>query len=91
MHCNARKRRESLLDEACLEFSITVSVSEMRRVSYKAVKAQEAKSRMSAKHSARRSPSRALALQKRASLVGHGKKWRITNFNQVAHAMAKWA
>jgi hypothetical protein len=30
-------------------------------------------------------------LQRRASLVGNGAKWRITNFSQVAQAMSKWA
>jgi len=29
--------------------------------------------------------------QRRASLVGDGAKWRITNFKQVARAMSKWA
>jgi hypothetical protein len=35
---------------------------------------------------ARRSPRAAGALQKLASLVGKGAKWRITNFKQVAQA-----
>ena len=63
----------------------------MSRVAYNAVKRREAKSRMSAMRSARRSSSTALSLQERVSLVGHGKKWRITNFARVARAMAKWA
>ena len=41
-------------------------------------------------HKARRSPKAAAALQHRASLVGDGAKWRITNFKQVARAIAKW-
>jgi len=57
----------------------------MKRVSY-----NTAKSRISSMRSARCGSSRALSLQKRASLVGHGMKWRITNFWQVAHAMNKW-
>ena len=36
-------------------------------------------------------PQAAAALQERASLVGKGAKWRITNFKQVARAMSKWA
>jgi hypothetical protein len=38
-----------------------------------------------------RSPAAAAAEQKRASLVGNGAKWRITNLNEVARAIAKWA
>jgi hypothetical protein len=51
----------------------------------------EAKSRLTALRAARRSLDSAHSLRQRASLVGHGKKWRITNFSQVARAMAKWA
>jgi hypothetical protein len=50
---------------------------------------QEVQSRMAAVRKARRSPKAAAALQHRASLVG-GAKWRITNFKQVARAIAKW-
>jgi len=46
---------------------------------------------MTAARKARRSPQLAAALQRRASLVGDGAKWRITNLNQVARAIAKWA
>jgi hypothetical protein len=46
---------------------------------------------MAAARKARRSPQAAAALQQRASLVGNGAKWRITNFKQVARAMAQWA
>jgi hypothetical protein len=47
---------------------------------------------MAAIRKARRSPKAAAALQHRASLVGDGAKWRITNLNEVARAMAKkWA
>jgi hypothetical protein len=55
------------------------------------MKRQEAQSRMAAARKARRSPQAAAALQYRASLVGDGAKWRITNLNQVARAIAKWA
>jgi hypothetical protein len=54
-------------------------------MSFNHMKRQEAQSRM-----ARRSPAAALALRHRASLVGDGAKWRITNFKQIARAIAKW-
>jgi hypothetical protein len=60
-------------------------------MSFNQIKKQEAQSRMAAIRKARRSPAEAAALQKRASLVGDGAKWRITNFKEVARAMAKWA
>ena len=63
----------------------------VKTVDFNAVKRQEAKSRMAAVRKARRSPQAAAAQQKRASLVGDGAKWRITNFKQVARAMSKWA
>jgi hypothetical protein len=55
------------------------------------VKAAEAKTRMAAVRRARKSSRVAAALQRRASLVGDGAKWRITNFAEVAQAMARWA
>ena len=58
---------------------------------FNAVKRQEAQSRMAAARKARRSPKAAAAVQQRASLVGNGDKWRITNFKQVARVMSKWA
>ena len=63
----------------------------VKTVSFNEVKQQEAASRMAAVRKARRSPQAAATLQKRASLVGDGAKWRITNFKQVARAMSKWA
>jgi hypothetical protein len=48
------------------------------------VKKQEARSRMAAVRKARRSPQAAAEQQQRASLVGNGAKWHITNFKQVA-------
>jgi len=59
-------------------------------VDFNKVKEQEARSRMAAARKARRSPQAAAALQRRASLVGDGAKWRITNLNEVARAMARW-
>jgi hypothetical protein len=61
----------------------------VKKVSFDAVKRQEAQSRMAAMRRARRSPEAAAKEQRRASLVGNGAKWRITNFKQVARAMAK--
>jgi hypothetical protein len=63
----------------------------VKTVNFNEVKRQEANSRMAAARKARRSPQAAAALQQRASLVGNGAKWRITNFKQVARAMSKWA
>jgi hypothetical protein len=60
-------------------------------MSFQQMKRQEAQSRMAAARKARRSPQAAAAQQRRASLVGDGAKWRITNLNQVARAIAKWA
>jgi hypothetical protein len=62
----------------------------VKQVDFNKVKKQEARSRMSAARKARRSPQAAAALQRRASLVGDGAKWRITNFNEVARAIARW-
>jgi len=58
-------------------------------MTFRQMKKQEAENRMAAIRRARRSPAAAAAEQKRASLVGDGAKWRITNFKQVARAMAK--
>jgi hypothetical protein len=62
----------------------------VKKVDFNKVKEQEARSRMAAARKARRSPQAAPALQRRASLVGNGAKWRITNLNEVARAMARW-
>jgi hypothetical protein len=62
----------------------------VEKISFNEVKKQEARSRMAAIRRARRSPQAAAEQQRRASLVGNGAKWRITNFKQVAQAIAKW-
>ena len=54
------------------------------------MKRQEAQARMTAVLKARRSPRAAAEQQRRASLVGSGAKWRITNLKQVVHAIAQW-
>ena len=63
----------------------------VKKISFNEVKKQEARNRMAAIRKARRSPQAAAEQQRRASLVGNGAKWRITNFKQVARAMSKWA
>ena len=61
-------------------------------MTFRQMKKQEAENRMAAIRRARRSPAAAAAEQKRASLVGNGAKWRITNLNEAVRAMAKkWA
>lgn len=59
-------------------------------MSFREMKRQEAKSRMAAIRRARRSPQAAAKEQRRASLVGDGAKWRITNLNEVTRAIARW-
>jgi hypothetical protein len=66
--------------------------SSVKTVNFDEVKRREARSRMAILRKAGRSRRAAAALQKRASLVGSGAKWRITNFKQVARAMSRqWA
>jgi len=55
------------------------------------IKRREACSRMAAIREARRNPQAATKLQRRASLVGNGAKWHITNLKQIARAISKWA
>jgi hypothetical protein len=62
----------------------------VKTTSFEKIKRQEAKNRMAAIREARRNPRAAARLQKRASLVGDGAKWRITNLNEVARAIARW-
>ena len=62
----------------------------VKKSSFNEVKKQEARSRMAAIRKARRSPQAAAEQQRRASLVGNGAKWRVTNSKQVAQAIAKW-
>jgi hypothetical protein len=62
----------------------------VKKISFREVKKQEARSRMAAIRKALRSPQAAAEQQRRASLVGNGAKWRITNLKQVAQAIAKW-
>jgi hypothetical protein len=61
----------------------------MKKISFSQVKEQKAENRMAAIRGASRSPAAAAAEPRRSSLVGNGAKWRITNLNEVARAMAK--
>jgi len=74
-----------LLSDDCGIFGL------VNTVNFNAVKRQEARNRMAAVRQARRSPQAAAVLQQRASLVGDGAKWHITNLKQVARAMSQWA
>jgi hypothetical protein len=60
----------------------------VKKITFREVKKQEARSRMAAIQKARRSPQAAAEQQRQASLVGGGAKWRITNFKEVARAIA---
>ena len=73
-----------------LWFSNDVICFTVKTVNFNALKEQEARSRMADLRKARRSPQAAAKIQRRVSLVGNGAKWRITNLNQVARAIAKW-
>jgi hypothetical protein len=75
--------------KTCFHCFIEVSVCFVRRMTFEQVKKLEAKNRMAAIRRARRSPAAAMAEQKRASLVGDGAKWRITNLAEVVRALAK--
>ena len=68
---------------------IAVNIVSVKQMSFREIKRREAQSRMAAVRKARHSPRVATALQRRASLVGDGAKWRITNFLEVARAMAR--
>jgi len=56
---------------------------------YNAIKQNEAGRRMAVVRS--KGTRQAAREQRRVSLLGDGAKWRITNWHQVAAAMAKWA
>ncbi len=56
---------------------------------YNAIKQNEASRRMAVVRS--KGTRQAVREQRRVSLLGDGAQWRITNWHQVATAMAKWA
>jgi hypothetical protein len=59
-------------------------------VSAKQIKRREGDARMAALEIAGRSPAEARAQQTRVSLVGDGRKWRITNLQKAVRVMALW-
>jgi hypothetical protein len=78
-----------VLSQTWFRTRIIISISWVKKMSFNQIKRQEAQSRMAAIRRARRSPAAAAAEQRRASLVGNGAKWRITNLNEAVRAMAK--
>jgi hypothetical protein len=64
--------------------------SSMSGVSAKQIKRLEGDARMAALEIAGRSPAEARAQQTRVSLVGDGRKWRITNLQKAVRVMASW-
>lgn len=62
----------------------------MKSARHATLKKQEALRRMVITRTAQRNAGAARRVQRRASLVGAGTKWRITNLRQVARAMAAW-
>ena len=65
------------------------SIFKVKASRYNAIKQHEASRRMVVMRS--KGTRAAARMQRRVSLVGDGAKWRITNWQQVATAMAKWA
>ncbi len=61
----------------------------MKAMSFSEMKRGKAERRMALIRQVQRSPQAAAAIQRRVSLVG-SVKWRITNLNEVARAIAKW-
>lgn len=62
----------------------------MSVVSINAVKQREGEVRLAGLNRARRSRALARAQQQRASLVGTGRDWKITNLANTARVMATW-
>ena len=62
----------------------------MSEVSIESIKQLEGKARLAGLKRAQLSRADARAQQTRASLVGDGRKWRITNLKQAALVMAIW-
>jgi hypothetical protein len=62
----------------------------MSVLSAKQIKRREGDARMASLEIAGRSPADARAQQTRVSLVGDGRKWRITNLQKAVRGMASW-
>ncbi|MEJ0091798.1 MAG: hypothetical protein WDM80_18865 [Limisphaerales bacterium] len=60
----------------------------MSAKTFATIKRAEAQARMASLRRARKSRGAAAAEQRRASLVGGGSKWRITNLASVLQAMS---
>jgi hypothetical protein len=76
-----------------LKYSEPVAVKKRKvkqlTMTFEQMKRLEAPNRMAAIRRARRSPAAGAAEQKRASLVGNGAKWKITNWREFAKAASK--
>ncbi len=90
--CDARPKAGEFLyyRSPCNRPGAVVCLMQVKQSAFQKIKDQEAHGRMAALREARRSPQAAARLQRRASLMGEGTKWRITNFKEVARAMGKW-
>ena len=73
------------LYEAAKGYDASMSV-----LSAKQIKRREGDARMACLEVAGRSPADARAQQTRVSLVGDGRKWRITNLQKAVRVMASW-
>jgi hypothetical protein len=62
----------------------------MCEVSIESIKQFEGKARLAGLNRAQRSRADARAQQTRASLVGDGRTWRISNLKQATLVMAIW-
>lgn len=63
----------------------------MSVVSINTVKQREGEVRLAGLNRARRSRADARVQQQRASLVGTGRDWKITNLAKTARVMATWS
>ena len=89
----AVKRRSDLVIEFQLqnlpERGIGHNIPTVKASSYNVIKQREADRRMAVVRS--KGTRQAVRAQRRVALLGDGAQWRITNWHQVATAMAKWA
>ena len=79
----------ALLPQNLLEMKIGHSISKVKASRYNAIKQHEASRRVAVMRS--KGTRQSVREQRRVSLLGEGSQWRITNWRQVATAMAKWA
>ena len=81
----ARGGKRWLWNPAAKGYGASVSI-----LGAKQIKRREGDARMAALEIAGRSPAEARAQQTRVSLVGDGRKWRITNLQKAVRVMASW-